>query len=96
LDKGLADGFCHFGRDGVGVNGGLDFGGEVEEPLFELGVGLDDISVKIFQSLALDSDEGWCLSDEQGEEAHGLSDEEHVIVGAEVAKIGNAAKEMLP
>jgi hypothetical protein len=61
-----------------------------------LGVGLDDISVKTFQSLALGGDEGWCLANEQREEAHGFGDEEHIVVRAEIAKVGDAAEEMLP
>jgi len=94
LDKGLANGFGDFGGDRVGVDRGLDFAREVAETIFDLGIGLDDISVKVVESLALRSDQGWGLANKEGEEAHGFGDEEHVVIGAEIAEVCDAAEEV--
>src|SRR5215471_2836358 len=50
LDKGLADGLCDFGGDRVGVEARLDFGRDVEEAVFELGVGLENAAVERLDS----------------------------------------------
>ena len=95
LQEGLANGLGNFGGYRIGVDTSLDLVGEVEETIFDLPVGLDDILVKLFESLALHGDEGRSLADEEGQEAHGFGDEEHVVIGAEVAKVSNIAEEML-
>src|SRR5215469_7886275 len=58
LEEGLANGLSDSGGDGVGVDAGLDFGREVLETIFDLAIGLDDILVELFESLALHRDQG--------------------------------------
>src|SRR5215469_4247189 len=64
LEEGFTDGPGDSGGDRLRIDTGLDLGGEVEKAIFDLAVGLDDILVKLFESLSLRGDEWRGLADE--------------------------------
>src|SRR5215467_10853051 len=56
---------------------------------------VESVLEECFEFSSLIRDFGRGLADEEGEKAHGFGNLEHIVVGAEVAEVRHAAKEVL-
>ena len=105
LNEGLSNGLCDFAGDGVGIDAGLDVAWKIKQTILYAGIGFNGGTVKGLhgseglmqgglEGATFACNKGRGIADKDSEKAHGLGYEEHVIVGAELAKVGNTAEKM--
>jgi hypothetical protein len=105
LNEGLSNGLCDFGGDALGIDTGLDVTRKIKQTILNPGIGFKSGTVEAIhgsesfmqgrlKGATFACNKGRGIADKDSEKAHGLGYEEHVIVGAELAKVGNTAEKM--